>query len=143
MFAFQVAEGDEAPTDLNSDGDTGDFVVHLHDVDTRTTTNLAVDGDQLQLQGSKLVFGLSEARQGAADLNGDGDVLDGVVFTHDLTLGTVTNTGLAEPANPGWVAVAGRNVLIPVTETDQGVDLNGDGDVSALDNVLHRVQLGP
>jgi hypothetical protein len=68
-----------------------------------------------------------------ADLNGDGDAIDGVLCVYDHGTGQLVDTGLAH----GTVLHVGDNLIVfDVPELDQGdTDLNGDGDT--LDRVLH------
>jgi hypothetical protein len=75
-------------------------------------------------------FRVSEARQGA-DLNGDGDRQDHVLFVFDPLRGRVRNLGLAVLANPDYnlrPQVDGGTLAFLVNEDAQGhTDLSGDG----------------
>jgi len=82
-------------------------------------------------ENNVLAFLVSESEEGASDMNGDGDSLDQVLSIHDSAAGTTVNVGLAT-AN---YALRGRDVAFVVSEAGQGLDLNGDGDLS--DFVLH------
>ncbi|MCZ6793153.1 MAG: dockerin type I repeat-containing protein, partial [Planctomycetota bacterium] len=74
---FRVRE--QGGQDLNGDGDSEDSVLHLHDLDTGTTTNLELAGRVSFSSGKWLAFAVSESEQGA-DLNGDGDSDDDSVL---------------------------------------------------------------
>ena len=70
------------------------------------------------------------------DLDGDGDVLDSVLELYDLCTGRSSNLGLA---SSGLLDSAHGRSAISVLESQQGADLNGDGDL--LDIVLHLVEV--
>lgn len=71
------------------------------------------------------------------DRNGDGDAND---FVLELCDGRALHgLGLAWSGGDCHLGPDGRGVLV-VSETAQGVDLNGDGDL--LDQVLHTLDLG-
>ena len=143
IVAFKVSESDQG-ADLNADSDTSDDVLHVFDSSTLTTTNTGL-ASIASLQFCRLgisadsgivVFRVSEGRQGATDLNGDGDTSDNVLHIFDsntpTSSPTITNTGLAIA---GLTTDSGI-VAFGVSESRQdATDLNGDGD--ALDNVLH------
>jgi hypothetical protein len=139
--AFLVKEASQGDTDLNGDGDTGDFVLHLHDASSGALTNLRLSVAvatgfpspiPLHLRRDLLAFQVLESSQGNIDLNGDGDALDGVLHLHDAATGQTRNLGLASQT----VALDGQRVALAVLEPLQGnTDLNGDGD--ALDGILH------
>lgn len=114
--------------DLNGDGDTWDWVVHVHDLSTGVTTNLELAGYGLPAVGSagaRVVIGVSEVEQGA-DLNGDGDLADHVLHVHDLSTGTTTNEGVS--GMESGAEVSDSHVLFWLSESTEGRDLNGDGD---------------
>jgi hypothetical protein len=126
-FAFQQSESRE---DLNGDGDTLDSqVLRFFD---------AVQGF-VQDQGFELVqpvlpvnggwLGLvDEAGQGA-DLNGDGDTLDGVYHLFQPQLGTAEPLGFSFTGPGGTVPLhAGERYLVLPTQESDGRDHNGDGD---------------
>jgi len=143
LVAFGVGESGQGNTDLNGDGDTNDFVLHLFDVTTGTTTNLghAVVG-QYRLDDNLLAFVVDESRQGSTDLNGDGDTNDQVVHLFDATTGSTTNLGLATRLVTFVVGaqsfeLRGGLLAFRVWESAQGnTDFNGDGD-TIFDSVLH------
>ena len=105
---------------------------------TPRTMGVAQDG------GRFAVLSVSEAAQGGADLNGDGDALDLVLHLVDMKDGSTTNLGWATAwgvrtntnRQAGYYEAFGpvrdRRLGFVLSEADQGgVDLNGDGD--ALD----------
>jgi hypothetical protein len=134
-IAFSVLESRQGSTDLNGDGDTSDLVQFLFDAQTGAVTNLGLATTAFRIDGNVLAFTVNEAAQGGADLNGDGDAKDSVLFLYNLTTHALTNVGL--DAAGGFVLDSNR-VAFAVSESNQGMaDLNGDGD--AVDNVLHVV----
>lgn len=149
--AFVISESGQG-LDLNGDGDLGDGVLHILRTDSGTTTNtgIAVRGSgsglsRIQLGGRLCLATADEAAYGPAgsDLNLDGDVSDQVFAVYDLATGVRTTLGLAaRPAEfgAGLRLTEGDDVLLPVQESGQGVDLNGDGDLADL--VLHRWRAG-
>lgn len=126
--------------DLNGDGDQLDKVLHLFERATGilTNTGLAVaasnqNGQRMVLDGDLVGVVVSEAAQGATDLNGDGDAVDWVVHAGSLTSASFTNTGVAV-----WVplpfsfrsalAASGGFLFFRAYEVGQGnADLNGTG----------------
>ena len=77
-IAFLVDEGRQAASDLNSDGDTRDFVLHLWDSSSGRTYNLGLASDRRvtrepKLGGDLVTLVVSEEDQGDQDLNGDAD----------------------------------------------------------------------
>jgi hypothetical protein len=80
ILAFRTRESDQDTTDLNGDGDTLDYVGHLHDLSTGVTTNLELATETIAVAGSTVAFRVNESQQGGTDLNGDGDATDAVLF---------------------------------------------------------------
>ena len=126
--------------DLNGDGDREDAVVHVEKRSTGETTNLGLAGPSsgvslgFAVSGNWLVFGVSETQQ-REDLNGDGDREDySVVHVHKLSTGETTNLRLA-----GGGRALGDWFVLWASESQQGEDLNGDGDTE--DDVVHLVDL--
>lgn len=80
-----------------------------------------------------VAFATAEISQGV-DLNGDGDITDGIITIHDLRSGGTRSLGHA--MNIGAVPVAtDRYLAFAVVEAfDGATDLNGDGDT--LDHVV-------
>ncbi len=132
LAAFTVIEFNQNSTDLNSDGDASDFVVHVYDSGTGMTTNLALSSFNPTVSGNLVVFSVDEYSHNNVDLNGDGDAFDRVVHVYDTTTGITTNLGLSS-FSP---TVSGNLVAFSVDESYQNnIDLNGDGD--AFDRVVH------
>lgn len=91
---------------------------------------------------------VSELQQGEQDLNGDGDTLDLVAWLLDVQTGEWTNLGLAvafdespfvQAAKPSPMAFGDGFLVVYGWETEQGADVDGDGD--ATDPLLHHVDL--
>ena len=98
--------------------------------------SLFVPAAKLDLDGFRLAFLVDEALHG--DRNGDGDAVDHVLQVTNLATRQQTNTGLAVlrvGSQQQSFAMDGGHVLCLVSEADQGVDLNADGD--QFDSVLH------
>ena len=135
---LQVRETSQGQ-DLNGDGDISsvDRVLHVHDVAAGTTTNVGYDAS-FTVDGTAAALGVSESAQGYTDLNGDGDTADRVLHVYDLAAGGApTNLGLAFAGTP---LIGGSVVSLAVSEASQnGTDLNGDGDTS--DIVVHLYDL--
>lgn len=136
QIAWLVGEAQQGALDLNGDGDALDFVLHVHELESGTTTATALactDPAPLApvLAGERWVaFLVSEAAQGGADRNGDGDALDQVACVFDGALGTLTSAA----SQASTLALSGSRAVFLVREGAQGgSDLNGDGD--ALDFV--------
>ena len=127
VVAFAVVEADQG-VDFNGDGDQTDQVVFVHRPSTGATTNLGLAGYAWTLTDGRMVIQVDEMRQGAVDLNGDGDTLDQVAHVHDVLAGTTTNLGLAM----SWARASGELAAMTVIENGQGLDMNGDGDTSDL-----------
>jgi hypothetical protein len=125
-FVLRVSESAQAAADLNGDGDSLDSVLHVYDVASAQTTNVGRDarGCFPVAAGDLVAFCVSEAGQGARDLNGDGDAFDPILHVYDATAKTTRNVGM-------WTGVPmidGSRVAFDVFESGQGADLNGDGD---------------
>ena len=136
-MVFMVREANQHNTDLNGDGDTLDYVIHLYRHDTGALTNLGLtvprDPNPLRpvIRNGFMSFRVDEARQGNTDFNGDGDAHDFVTHILDLSTGALTNLGFATtfPRNTGDL------VSFRVIEGEAGADLNNDGDLD--DEVMH------
>lgn len=125
--------------DLNGDGDTGDRVLHTHELATGITRNwgLALGASPLVV-GSRLVLLIEE--RGLRDLNEDGDTDDRVASVLDLASGELRNLGVALVSGL-QLAATSTALYLRVDEGHQGgTDLNGDGD--SLDSVLHVLRHG-
>ena len=86
VLAFRARESDQDTTDLNGDGDVLDYVGHLHDLSTGLTTNLELATETIAVAETTVAFRVNESQQGGADLNGDGDASDAVLFVTMLPL---------------------------------------------------------
>mgnify|MGYP001191850645 CR=1 FL=1 len=133
-LAFLAAESGQG-SDLNGDGDLGDFVAHVHELRTGATINLGLGCSDLRSDGARLALRVSELQQGV-DLSGNGLVADAVLHLTDLATGRTTNTGLA--ASLGLV-LQGPTLAFSRSESGNGLDLNGDGDT--LDPVVQLLEL--
>jgi len=135
--AFQVFEGSQNATDLNGDGDTNDLVLHVYDARTGLTTNTQRASTLLVTFHDHAFAFTTDEPSSAADLNGDGDATDLYVFElYDLLLGGVEQTPFAlRPTS--FLGVNVDDWLVLVDETEQKLDLNGDGD--ELDGVWHQI----
>jgi uncharacterized protein YodC (DUF2158 family) len=138
-FAFLLWEGEAGPTpgtDLNGDGDLGDYTVHVWDGASFTNLGLATLPSQpVAVGGGGVAFLVPESGHGSQDLNGDGDTSDSVVHVRNGS--TVANLGYAAD-DARLVALDGTGLAFLVPEQAQGsggTDLNGDGDSDDL--VVH------
>lgn len=127
--------------DRNADGDALDLVLAKFQPGAPTLENLGLASTPplIAVTGSFALVSISEADQGR-DLNGDGDLLDAVPWRIELGFpldsAPELETNLASAtAGQGTVLADGRG-LVTLSEADEGLDLNGDGD--QLDAVLHR-----
>jgi len=84
-LTFGVQEQAQGATDLNLDGDTADIVLHYFQAGAGSIVNLGFDVSAgHQVRSDRIAFGVTEARQGLTDLNGDGDTGDVVLHVADL-----------------------------------------------------------
>ncbi|MBN1418557.1 MAG: hypothetical protein JXP34_07245 [Planctomycetes bacterium] len=122
---LHVRESEEG-RDLNRDGDTKDTVIHVRNLTRGETTNLelAEDSGRIWVAAGRILFEVSESKQGQ-DLDGDGETRSIVLHAFDVSTGRVVNSGLAGIV---W-KVSGEWVVLEVTESRGGEDLNGDGDI--------------
>lgn len=127
--------------DYNSDGDASDQAAHVFRVTTSQVTNLGVslESDSLRLEGGYLVFNIYEPDEGGTDLNGDGDIVDWVLHTHDVASGLLINSGIQCEYYP---QLAHGRVLFRHSEYLIGTDLNGDGDSQDLVAHVYEVSTG-
>lgn len=125
------ARGDLAAFHGEIDGLSNLFVYDLARRRLRTLGFSAgvyvVGNDYVCFQRSELLLG--------GDLNGDGDLGDQVVHVYDRAHDRVINLGLAEF---GWF-LEGDWIDIRVHEFAQGADLDGDGILESVVNVLYDV----
>jgi hypothetical protein len=147
-IAFAVHERRQGGPDgqgtvLNGDGDVNDFVLHVFDVKTSTTTNVKLNVGRFKSGEDWIAFTVMEKSQEGpdglgTDLNRDGDTVDEVLHVFDVKKGRTTNVR-RNVALPFFGFTAGEDHLaFTVAEASQGgTDLNDDGD--AIDFVLHVV----
>lgn len=137
-IVFSVAEASHGFTDLNSDGDASDLVLHTFNLKTDVLQNLGVAAVAPLADQGRFAFGVYEGSQGNTDLNGDGDAADWVLHVHDVTTGVTENhqiEGLPTAFQRGRIGYL-------LTEFQAGlVDLNGDGDVWISEQVPHVFDL--
>lgn len=129
-----VDESEEG-VDLSNDGDTNDFVLHVHGRQANSTINTTRPVNRAIGSGVNsdyAVYALSEPGLGL-DLNGDGDTSDR--FPEILDLRTGETQRLDAPAfNIYTDPVLGSGFLFDVYEEPNG-DGNGDGDFE--DRLVH------
>jgi len=120
--------------DWNGDGDADDFVLQAWDERSGSLSNARLAVQDMEPFGPERALVLVAESEAAADLNGDGDRDDLVLQVYDFRARRATNAGLA-----GFFLYEADfdPALVPVLESDQGADLDGDGDLE--DIVLHRV----
>ena len=131
LVAFSVSEAQQGGIDLNGNGSTFDYVMHVHDVSTGTTANTGMPALQVDaMDGGLVMFRVGEYAHGA-DLNGDGDLSDIVPHIYAAKSKTLAGLGFA-CSYPGLLD--GGVAAVQISEWSEGKDLNGDGDV--YDNVV-------
>ena len=139
LVAFVVSEAAQGNTDLDGDGSSAGNVLHIYDAVRRelVNTHLAVASPVFLGDGRVAYF----AAESTADLNGDGDALDRAVLqVFDPAGATNANTGLA---TTGLAPLHAADAwLVSVSELDQGADLNGDGDLADLVQVVYDARSG-
>jgi len=131
--AFGVNEA-QAGLDLNGDLDLDDNVLHAFDTSNGNVLNTGIDFATLVDTGITVLLWRRESAAGA-DLNDDGDELDIVLAKAFPGSSSAQSIGLASRLPP--LARNASWTLVAVVESDQGQDLNGDGD--ELDDVAYRV----
>jgi len=138
IAAFFVDEADQNGTDLNSDSDAFDLVLHVYDVSSEVLTNTQLasysSAPEVELEDGKAVVRVSEFAQGQTSLNGDGDFIDNVLFVHDVATTAQANVGY-ECASASFdgthsFAVDAGLVVFRYSEAGQGVNGNGDADMN-------------
>lgn len=147
MYASRVAVEDDLihgdasefafNSDINGDGDKSDFVQFLYDAVQGAGSNMGrASNFPIAVSGGYAAYTMFETSVGV-DLNGDGDLADYVLQVHDVVAGSTFNLGLA--VYLGEMDLDGAYAAIRVAESQQGSDLNGDGDLA--DFVVHSVHL--
>lgn len=131
-LAVSVSESRSGATDLNGDGDALDTVPFVYDSWTGALTSTGAAGSNAVLRDGLLAFWVDEAKQGGADLNGNGTSADAVLFVHDLETGETTNTARGASLAPTLRLPEIRSqdgfVAAFTYELVQQADLNEDGD---------------
>ncbi len=138
--AIGVSESGQSFTDLNGDGDTGDRVLQLLNLEHGRRVNLGAAGftNFLAMNEEVFFFGVDERSQGNADLNGDGDASDVIARVHDFRTRSTHELGLALSPN-GRSTIDADWVTFMVFEFDANQRLNDDGDLN--DYVLHTYHI--
>lgn len=126
--------------DLNGNGIDAENILHVLDSATGTLRSTDQEALTLQAAGDHLLFARFEANGSIQeDRNGDGDVDDLVLSWWNTASGASGDTGLATLAG----AVASSDALLLLgNEGQQGVDLNGDGDLDDDAWVWHDLATG-
>ena len=140
QLAFRVDEGDQG-SDLNSDSDTDDDVLHFYDPVARTVDNTGLPAlsnfqDQWNATSELFKFLVPEADAGV-DLNGDGDAFDAVV--HVAQFEPVSNQppqAQADAFDADEIAGVFGNVL---ADNGHGPDSDPDGDALSVVSVEGQV----
>jgi hypothetical protein len=134
LLAFSVPESSQGNTDLDGNGDSVGFVVHVYDQRTGLVTNTRwASGTGLSVSDDFVMFSAQEFSRGV-DLDGDGDASDDVVEVYDAVTGTVTNLHVASNSQR-FQSDQGRFAFFVEEAVQGGMDLNGDGD--GIDGVVH------
>jgi hypothetical protein len=135
-MAIQVSEAANGGVDLDGNGRAIDHVLTLYHAGTKRRTNLGIAGSRPAFLGGRLYFVRNE-RQAKTDLNGDGDLLDGVLCSYDLPSKQIDSLGMEAAAG---FQVAGDWIAAHSSESAQAArDLNGDKDLG--DNVVQLYQV--
>jgi hypothetical protein len=147
LWVVVVPEAGQGGSDLNGDGDALDRVAHMLDLATGvlTNTSLAIPPTTREPLGPvnalRAVLMVSEADQGASDLNGDGDTNDLVPHVYEAATGTATSLGIAARLWPPYVVDPmfqnEGGVAFSVLEEEDGRDLDGDAIVEPFVRTLH------
>ncbi|NQW16669.1 MAG: hypothetical protein HQ478_04205 [Chloroflexi bacterium] len=122
-------------SDFNGDGDANDSILHFMALPNPAPINLGYDSFSSFTENGLIAFTVRESIT-ITDINGDGDVDDDVVFTHDGGPGAAVNSGISG----SLLRISGRYAIFGSSEVQAGpVDLNGDGD--SVDFVFHTVDI--
>ena len=143
FYSSEAAQG----VDQNGDGDHADIVTRILDPITLTHAPIGVTPAVPSLttqrafheDGERLVIGIRESGDGV-DRNGDGDAVDLVLHSIDLSTLESQNLAVAVPEIGDWPVHLDDGLLALVApEGINGRDLNGDGD--SLDYVAMVLDL--
>lgn len=127
--------------DLNGDGDLHDRIPRVYDSASGEVLQASTAATTLGpwLLADRLLYFASEASNGGADLDGDGETGGAVLSALDLVSG---ETEVVQGAKGAFFLQAeGRTIVFDVHEDIVGEDLNGDGDLA--DEVIHVGRLQP
>ena len=121
---------------MNGDGDLDDSVFLTYNLYSGRITNLAVSLQvrRFRLSGSTVMLEVWEGGQ-RQDLNGDGDMADTILHTHNTQSSLTTNLGVPVQRS----TIRDGNGLFVTPEGQTGTDLNGDGD--ALDLAVRALMV--
>ena len=112
--------------------------MYIRNLGTGEDSILDVLGENIEVEGDWLAYSRSEGFEGE-DLNGDGDTEDDVVYVRNLaTDETSSGLGLALTDSP--IRLSSGRMAFRASESQQGADLNGDGD--GEDHFVHVRNLG-
>jgi len=143
----EAAQGDGSLNDKPKQ-DVDDRVAQVYDAATSSLVNLEQAAEELVLGdatgtvcGTRHLVAIrsSEAAQGAADANDDGDTLDDVLVVYDFTTDVIYETAQSvtpcrieacDPRTP--YRVNGGEVRFLTFETQQNQDLDGNGAIGGL-----------
>ena len=153
LVAFLSPENGQGE-DMNGDGDTVDRVVWLYDAASGELTDIGMAAEDFVLGETALAFRTRESAEGGADLNGDIDRDDDVLFVYSLRARCLLATRQAvtpcrlEACDPRVPYRVNENTVSFLTfEKEQGgadglgTDLDGDGHADGL--VLQSLQRAP
>lgn len=133
IIAFETHE-DNAGTDLNEDGDTGDRIIQYHDLEKKTTFTTKATGKKPQVFAYYLVFETSEKEEGK-DLNDDQDKEDTILQYYNIHEQKTVNTKLDAQNSYLYQYL----VVFSTPEKALNADFNNDGDFD--DNVIRYYDL--
>jgi hypothetical protein len=118
--------------DLDGDGDRTDPAAYVWDPATGSTTNLGLAAGILRpLAGGRLAFPVQDYAQGGSGFNGAVDPNQNSVHVWDPAAGRTVDLGIGALQ----IVPFGVGVGLQVMESQEGKDLNGDGDTDDL--VVH------
>jgi hypothetical protein len=143
LVAVEISEAGSG-VDLNGNGWVGDRLVQVfHPAQRRITATEArsvcmFSHAELLVLGARYALTCDrESSYPPRDLNGDGDTLDWVTGLLPLDRRVAESMGVAMDLTSRPMLLAGGGAFV-ASESGQGQDLNGDGDVS--DRVLHLLR---
>lgn len=149
-----VPEPQQGHGDLDGDGDASDFVPHAHRIGSAESVALEVPHSNPDARfgyfwaGADFLTYTRSEEFSAADLNGEGDALDHVLFVRRFDADQEVNTGLAVDDGPlpdlqhppegdgDWIVFFVRE------RAQGGLDRNGDGDALDLVACLFDTRTG-